>query len=549
MDRVQLDGALVAAARTRFSAVSLAQRVYSRIRLSAAAQRVPPWRPSDALGPAGVPLFVRASGKPLTEGIPGFLTVDGFHRVLLPSLDGAVKSVASESWVLGDRVAFNPNGPQRPGLERDVIALYEADYAPAWDLMLADLNVVQLRSLSQAAQDLYILAAPESPMRSLLASVSRQLTLSVPMNKLQPTTAPAGTPSNTELRLQALLGASRSADAAPLQQGHEIDERYQALRDLVARGAAAPIEQVLREISDAQQQMAKLAASLVSTGGAASSAAGVDPLLLLKSDAARQPQPLSRWLTEMANSAIALRSGDPRLQLAANFNAPGGPADTCPAVVNGHYPFVTTATDDVPIADFARLFAPGAALDGFINTLLRRYVDMSGKTWRLASADAASVPVSAADLIQFQRAAAIRDAFFPDDGTRPRFRLDIAPIGADPGTKQVVLDIDGTSIVFARAAQHATQVTWPSFSLQPTTSLAFEPLARGGELRETGPWALFRLFSRGRLQPQPGTVDRYTLTFQLGERQATFDVRIPGGANPFALNLLSDFRCPGVRAN
>ena len=69
-------------------------------------------------------------------------------------------------------------------------------------------------------------------------------------------------------------------------------------------------------------------------------------------------------------------------------------------------------------------------------------------------------------------------------------------------------------------------------------------------MRETGPWALFRLFSRGRLQPQPGTVDRYTLTFQLGERQATFDVRIPGGgANPFAPNLLSDFRCPTVRAN
>ena len=136
---------------------------------SAAAQRLPPWRPSDVLGPAGVPLFVRASGKPLTDGIPGFFTVDGFHKVLLPSLDGAAKSVVSESWVLGGRVAFDPNGPQMQALERDVVALYQADYVPAWDLMLADLNVVQLRSLSQAAQDLYILASPESPMRSLLA--------------------------------------------------------------------------------------------------------------------------------------------------------------------------------------------------------------------------------------------------------------------------------------------------------------------------------------------------------------------------------------------
>ncbi len=549
LSQVQLDGALVATARTKFSAVSLAQRVYSRIRLSAAAQRLSPWRPSDALGPAGVPLFMRRSGKPLSDGIPGFFTVDGFHKVLLPSLDGAVRSVVSESWVLGDRVAFNPNGPQMQGLQRDVIALYEADYAPAWDLLLGDLNVVQLRSLSQAAQDLYILAAPDSPMRNLLVSISRQLTLSVPMTGPRLPFAPAGTPSNTELRLQALLGTSQSAGAAQLPPGHEIDERYQALRGLVARGAAAPIEQVLREISDAQQQMAKLAASLVSTAAAASSAAGVDPLLLLKSDASRQPQPLGRWLTEIANSAIALRSGDPRLQLAANFNAPGGPADTCPSVVNGHYPFIAAASDDVPIAEFARLFAPGAALDGFINTLLRRYVDMSSKTWRLISADAPSSPISAGDLAQFQRAAAIRDAFFPDDGTRPRFRFDITPISADPGTKQVVLDLDGTPIVFARAAQRATQVTWPSFSLQPTTRLAFEPPARGAELRETGPWALFRLFGHGRMQLQPGSTDRYALTFQVGERQATFDVRIPGAANPFAPGLLQDFRCPSVRVN
>ena len=101
-------------------AVPLAQRVYSRIRPSAAAQRLPPWRPSDALGPAGVPLFVRASGKPLTDGIPGFFTVDGFHKVLLPSLAGAARSVVSESWVLGNRVAFDPNGPQMQALERDV---------------------------------------------------------------------------------------------------------------------------------------------------------------------------------------------------------------------------------------------------------------------------------------------------------------------------------------------------------------------------------------------------------------------------------------------
>ena len=159
-------------------------------------------------------LFVRASGKPLTDGIPGFFTVDGFHKVLLPSLGGATKSVVSESWVLGDRVAFDPNGAQMQAVERDVVTLYEADYAPTWDLMLADLNVVQLRSLSQAAQDLYILASPESPMRRLLGSISRQLTLSVPPGGVRKAAEPDPPASSTQLRLQALLGASQSTTQA-----------------------------------------------------------------------------------------------------------------------------------------------------------------------------------------------------------------------------------------------------------------------------------------------------------------------------------------------
>ena len=174
---VQLDGDLVAQARSTFSRVSLAQRVYSRIKPSAAAQALPPWRPRDALGPAGVGVFVRASGKSMDDGIPGFLTIDGFHRVLLPGLVEAAKSVASESWVLGEKTELDPNGPQMGALERDVITLYEADYIKAWEAMLNDLTVVPLRSLSQAAQDLYILASPQSPMKDLLVSIARQVTL------------------------------------------------------------------------------------------------------------------------------------------------------------------------------------------------------------------------------------------------------------------------------------------------------------------------------------------------------------------------------------
>jgi type VI secretion system protein ImpL len=138
--------------------------------------------------------------------------------------------------------------------------------------------------------------------------------------------------------------------------------------------------------------------------------------------------------------------------------------------------------------------------------------------------------------------------FFGDGGTRPHVRMDITPIGADPATQTVLLDLDDASIVFERGGRRPTQVAWPSFSLQPTMRLAFDPPARAGELRESGPWALFRLFARGRMQAQAGTTDRYTLTFQVGERQAAFDVRLPPSLAPYLTGGLQEFRCPSVKA-
>ena len=71
------------------------------------------------------------------------------------------------------------------------------------------------------------------------------------------------------------------------------------------------------------------------------------------------------------------------------------------------------------------------------------------------------------------------------------------------------------------------------------------PAAGTGVLQASGPWALFRLFDQGSLQ-QAGSAERYTLTFHLGERQASFEIRAGSVLNPFAPGVLRDFRCPSL---
>jgi type VI secretion system protein ImpL len=298
---VPLDGDLVARARATFGRVSLASRVYSRIRDSSPAQRLPAWRPRDALGAAGSTIFIRASGKPLDDGIAGFYTPAGFHNVLLKALGDMIRNVAAENWVQGERTPFDASGAGLAAVERDVIGLYQADFVRYWDAMVADLSLQETRSLPQAAQDLYILGSNQSPMRGLLASIAQQVTLSVPPGSAVSVQGVIAKPGDddTQKRLQSLLGTATPAAATP---GREIDERYKALRDLVGSGPGAPIDIVLKSLTDLQQQLAKMAAA-----SASAAPAGPDPTLALRAEALRQPQPLARWLTSMANLGTMLR--------------------------------------------------------------------------------------------------------------------------------------------------------------------------------------------------------------------------------------------------
>jgi type VI secretion system protein ImpL len=556
---VSLDDALIARSRTTFSRVPMAARAYSRIKPSTAAQSLPPWRPSDVLGPAGVRVFTRASGKKLSDGIPGFLAVDGFHKVLLPALVDATREVAAESWVLGQKAPVLDTNQQRE-LAEQVVKLYLDDYAKAWDALLQDLEVVPLRSVPQGAQDLYVLGAPNSPMKVLLTAIARQLTLSEPpkqtkeaaaaaaavkeVEKSSRDKATAAIPNLAKPSFSILLGGQSGA-APSLPPGHEIDERYKPLRDLVDTSAGASIDQVLKVLNDLQQQLAKLAAAGTSAPAAT---VGTDPSLALKAEAQRQPQPLSRWLTAMGESSTALRGGGARQQVAAAYNGAGGPASLCPLAVNGRFPFVRGSSLETPLDDFAKLFAPGGLLDGFFNTQLRPWIDTTGKSWLPQSVDGIPAPVSPEDVLQFQRAAIIRDLFFAAGSTTIAVRLDITPVQLDVGASRVNLEFDGTSILYAHGPARSTQITWPGSNGMRNVRLVFDPPSPGttGVLSETGPWAMFRLFSHGTLQ-QAGSPERYTLSFSLGDRSATFELRASSVMNPFAPGVLQDFRCPAVR--
>ena len=503
---VPLDGPLVQQARGTIGRVPLAQRAYSRLKPQVAAHQPPPWRPSDALGPAGMRVFIRLSGQGMEDGIPGLFTAEGFRRTVLPAIPQAADAAMAEQWVLGEAVAPAVHST----IETEIVALYAADYAAAWNAMLADLDPAPARSLTQAAQDYYILASPHSPMRTLLAGAAAEL-------------APA---------------AGLAPDTPGRQRLAAIDEQFRPLRALFGTGGAVPFDLVMRPLSDLQQQLAKQAAAATKPPTPAD-----DPAIALRTEARRQPQPLSRWLLAIATGGAALRDGGPGGAMVLAWNAVGGGGVLCPAVITAKYPFVANAAADATLDEFTRLLGPGGAIDAFVNTQLKPYLDTTTRPWKLQAVEGQPAPVTAADLAQFQRAAAIRDLFFPGGSARLQVRFDVIPGTLDAGIASARLELGGVTIMATRdVAARPASLNWPGTSSQLGTAHLAIASTPPLQIDTSGPWATFRLLSRARVSPSG---DRGALLFGEAGQQARFTLRAT--PNPFNTPVLTDFRCPAVQ--
>ncbi|MGH7155183.1 MAG: type VI secretion IcmF C-terminal domain-containing protein, partial [Acetobacteraceae bacterium] len=345
-------------------------------------------------------------------------------------------------------------------------------------------------------------------------------------------------------KLKALLGQAAPAAAPP---GKAVDERYAALRAYAAPGGKAPVDDTLGLINALQKQLATVAGAPPGGGAAPAIASGPDPGALLQAEASQDPQPIARWLDELAFTSNVLRGAGAKKQAAGAFGGPGGPADLCRKAVDGRYPFFPGASKDIPLADFARLFAPGGLLDKFFTAQIQPFVDTSGPVWKAQAVQGVAAPVTPGALAQFQRASKIRDLFFAGGGAQPSVSFTIAPVSLDDKTSQVTLSLGAQTITYAHGPLRPTSVTWPGPQGMINARLVFEPAPKDGTgvLQASGPWSLFRLFDKGTLTPGASSYS-FTLTFQSGDRHVEYELHADSVLNPFDPAVLRAFRCPGL---
>ena len=547
-----LDTAVIDNARAILARTPLANRIYRRLKLEFknSDSDIPDFRINDAAGREAPLVFSRKSGDPVNSGISGLFTYAGYHQWFLPRSRELARRLADESWILGP-YQVKPTDEEIARLTTEVNGLYFEEFIREWEALLADLRIVPFSSSAQAVEVLGIISGERSPLKSLLEAVARETTL----NRVEATdesnaanvTKANGKFSAAKEKLNALFSRSSRANKTPRlpSEADKVYDKFKRLNETVESkdGSPPPLNQTLAALNELYIYMNAI---LQASGEelVLEQRKQIDQVLQkLKIKARRQPAPISTLLNDIANSSTSLVGGGICQHLDAVWRSEV--LDFYKAAIAGRYPINRNATLEVTQEDFGLFFGPQGKLESFFNKYLAASVDKTGTKWRWRNTDGSPACVSDATLRQFKRADRIKTAFFRSGGQIPSFSFSLKPLSMSTEITQLNLNIDGQRISYAHGPIRSVPMKWPGPNNSGQISLSFSPPEPGGRsgLTLEGPWALFHLLDQANLQ-RLGRSEQFTLTFNLGGRDASFELRAGSAINPFNLDALQKFRCP-----
>jgi type VI secretion system protein ImpL len=429
-----------------------------------------------------------------------------------------------------DRAAFRITGQ----LTSEVTDIYERDYIATWDAVLEDIELVPFTSLAQTVNALGILSGPASPLKALLAAIADNTMLIEP-KEAPPAGGAASVGKGLRDRLTGLFDKlPEQIKGKPTFPGALVTAHFQPLhRALAGEPGNTPIDQVLLRIGQIQHHLRSLDPS------AAAPTALSDPMLRdlmqsLRQETSAVPPAVQSLMAQVGQKAEGSVASTASSELDRRYRM--DVLQPCAALLADRYPFTVTATRELPLVDFTRLFGYGGLFDRFFTENLESLVDTSQGTWAWRPGP---VTGSRAMLERFAAAQRIRELFFRRSAEGPDLRFTINTSEIDPSIPRFVLEIDGY-FFDSRAPRQLVHADWPG----PTPGRAaarFETRV-GTRTQEDflGAWGLFRLFDK---HAQTVSDTKFVLAFEMDGQEARVVFDADRVNNPFVRRDWQRFSC------
>lgn len=535
MSTVQTSTDLVEQARYALRTASMPVLMYSRLKLSYAGDEKRAVRLDLAAGPGADQVLMRASGAALSAPVPAIYSRDVFREVNSTGKFDVMKQFAEDSWVFGGSLLDVRNSG---ALTYEMLNLYEQDYIRAWDDVLRDVKVRPVQDARGLTELLGILSSPASPLKGFLVAVANNTDLLKPADpKPDAVDKATAAVAARAAQLATVLGAPPPGSDEP---GTKVANYFQAIRTLVqGPPGAAPIDGVLASLAQTHKQLQSVGSGLGDTSALDAVKSGqADALKSLQDQARLLPAPVNAIVAQVGTRGESLAMGQARDELSRRYAA--GVARECRELVEGRYPFSRSSPNDVPLADFGRVFGFGGVFDTFFKDNLAALVDVSRTPWRWRDG-AAQIGGSDALLRQFQQAQRIRDVYFKAGSQLPEARFTLTPDSLDAAATRFTLELDGQTLDYRHGPQQSRPMSWPGGSAGQA-AFAFEERAGGGPSAvKQGPWAWFRALDQAQVRRDSDT--RVFVTFGAGTHSMRVVLEAASIRNPFVRDELAGFRC------
>lgn len=547
VDPIEPNRALVKGVREKLEQQPLAELVYGRLKIAPSVRDASALSFQDIAGRNADSVFTVAGAEPDALEIPALFTYRGFYQLFQPQSLLIIKRLKSESWVYGSEESPIIAG-QLDELEESVLDLYIDEYIRRWDNFLGKLNIRSFANLKQAVEVTGRLIRPDSPLKSVLDKLHSNTEL---------TRLPKGSEPAAELALETLrrqnyylsrivgeMGRSDLADGVDFPP-KRVEYHFSQLTKLVSGEGSGSVSlvELQRRLTDLYSQLS----SIEPESGISEnpfSALGIggqnDVFQDLRTDAARVPDPVRRWLRQVVSGAQAVALGDAGERINQIYRSSVAPV--CKKLVSNRFPFNPRASREISVYDFGKLFAEDGILDRFFSENLSAFVNTNAESWRWRQTAKKNFGASDQSLIEFQRAEVIRQAFFPEGGKLPTVRFSLIPRGLDPLIQSFSIRFGGQVFTFDPLKPAPVDGVWPGATISNQLTLSvvdFE--GRRFERNRSGQWAFFRMVSPGRLRPG---VERFRKTLDVDGFRQTFDVQAFSSLNPFGLAATTKFKCP-----
>jgi type VI secretion system protein ImpL len=533
---IGVDPSLIAQARSTVRRASIPQIMYGRLKRS---------RDEEARGvrldvAAGVgvsQVLRRRSGVSLSEPVPGLYSRAVFKEATGPGMIELVKEFAGDGWVWGEG-GLPVGNPVT--LAADVTQLYERDYIAAWDAILNDLEPVPFSTVSQTADALGILAGATSPLRGLLRAVVDNTSLV----ESPETTPPSGALSSAGKKVTEGLGkllkpVQEALGKSSVAPGSLVTAHFQEIHRLLAGApGSAPLDGVLARIGEIQQQLRGLGPDVGASDPleALSNPALRGILQALRQEGATLPPSVGALISRIGEKAEGSVIAGATSDLQSRYERQV--LNECVAIVAGRYPFSEGSSNEVPLADFGRLFGYGGRFDTFFKNNMEKLVDTATTPWTWRPGAVAS---SRRLLVQFELAQRIRETFFRSGSQVPEINFTVALTRLDNAARRFILEIDGQRFDDRTVPVPRSPAVWPGRG-SGMAAATFEDFAgTWPPTRFDGAWAWFRVVDAGR--PQPDGDLRTVLNFQAGAYQARVAVEATSIRNAFTQRDWRRFSC------